>query len=84
MRRILFILVIIFYASSTVISSGIESDISKEPSSLFSRELADYLSNNTPLDIIIALDSSTSMINSSTESQKIALNFLRLIEKRKR
>ena len=84
MRRILFILVIIFYASSTVISSGIESDISKEPSSLFSRELADYLSNNTPLDIIIALDSSTSMINSSTESQKIALNFLRLIGKKEK
>lgn len=81
MKRNAFIVVVLFYVFSIITSSG--DQINFMADQLYIQQLADDLANNSPIDIVIALDSSASMINQSNESREIALTFLKLIENKK-
>ena len=83
MKKNLFILVVLFYASSIITLSEDRANFYNEQS-IYTQKLVDDLSSRAPIDVIIALDSSTSMINLSNESREIALNFLKYIKNEKK
>lgn len=80
-KKMLFMLIVIFFTSSAITSSenitGFNNDRLK-----YMENLVDTISSKAPINVIIALDSSSSMINSSNKSKEIALDFLNLLEKK--
>ena len=81
MRKIIFILTILFLVSPVISLNESRTNFNNERLK-YMQNLADNISSEAPIDVIIAFDSSASMVNSSNESKDIALKFLNLLEKK--